>query len=259
MPSATSAEGAPRARAPGRTRRAGGRADRGSAGAAGGRARRPSAGFSADPDAPPARRAGAGIARSRPRRRSSDLLGDPRPRVALRGVARRAGQALAALGVEREVAQRLGQRRRVAARDEHAVAAVGHDVGVAGDVRGHDRRAGRERLRQHHAEATRRRATARRAGPPRAARLALRVVGDLARARDAAAVEQHAARRRRRRADDLSSPGRARAAPRRRAAAPAAPCARRPGRRRRSAAARPEAPAGAAPAASGLDVRRRWG
>ena len=55
--------------------------------------------------------------------------------------------------VEREVAQRLGQRGRVAARDEHAVDAVAHDVAVAGDVGGDDRRAGGERLREDHAEA----------------------------------------------------------------------------------------------------------
>ena len=41
----------------------------------------------------------------------------------------------------------------VAARHQHAVAAVADDVAVAGDVRRDDRRAGGERLGQHHAEA----------------------------------------------------------------------------------------------------------
>ena len=54
--------------------------------------------------------------------------------------------------VERQVAQRLGQPRGVAARDEHAVDAVGHHVAVAGDVGCDDRAAGRERLGEHHAE-----------------------------------------------------------------------------------------------------------
>ena len=91
--------------------------------------------------------------RSRPRRRRA-------PRAATCGQAkrwrarrRRAPIAARRSGVEREVAQRLGERGRVAARDEHAVDAVAHDVAVAGDVGGDDRRAGRERLRQHHAEA----------------------------------------------------------------------------------------------------------
>ena len=54
--------------------------------------------------------------------------------------------------VEREVVQRLGERERVAGRHQQAVAAVLDDVAVAGDVRRHHGRAGRERLGQHHPE-----------------------------------------------------------------------------------------------------------
>ena len=83
----------------------------------------PSADFAPGARAPPHGVDGAGIAIASsyaPRTSSAD----PRPRIALRGVRGAPAQALAALGVQREVAQRLGQRRRVAARDEHAVAAV---------------------------------------------------------------------------------------------------------------------------------------
>ena len=137
---------------------------------------------------------------------AEDVLRDPRPRVALRGVRGAPAEALAALGVQREVAQRRGQRRRVAARDEDAVAAVGHDVGVAGDVRRHDRRARGERLRQHHAE---RLAAERRRDQEvgLAQRLALALVGDLAQRVDAAVVEQHAVDLVGRRADDLELDG----------------------------------------------------
>ena len=48
--------------------------------------------------------------------------------------------------------QHGGQRGGVARRHEHALPAVGDDVAVAGDVRRDDRGAGREGLRQHHAE-----------------------------------------------------------------------------------------------------------
>ena len=81
------------------------------------------------------------------------LGGDARPGVARGRLGRRGGERGAACGVQREVAQRLGERGRVAARHEQAVDAVGHDVAVARDVRRDDRRAGRERLGQHHAEA----------------------------------------------------------------------------------------------------------
>jgi hypothetical protein len=56
-------------------------------------------------------------------------------------------------GVQGEVAQRRGQRGRVAARDQDAVEAVAHDVAVARDVRRDDRRALREGLGEHHPEA----------------------------------------------------------------------------------------------------------
>ncbi len=57
------------------------------------------------------------------------------------------------LRLQPQVEQRLGERGRVAARHEHAVDSVAHDVAVAGDLGGDDRRACSERLRQHHAEA----------------------------------------------------------------------------------------------------------
>ena len=75
-----------------------------------------------------------------------------RPGVARRVLGRGARHRGAALVVDREVTQRLGQGGRVAARDEQPVDAVGDDAAVAGDVRGDDRAAGRERLGQHHPE-----------------------------------------------------------------------------------------------------------
>ena len=81
------------------------------------------------------------------------LRRDVRPCVARRGLGRGGGELRAAAGVEREVAQRLGERGRIAARYEQPVVAVLDDVAVARDVRGDHRRAGRERLGQHHAEA----------------------------------------------------------------------------------------------------------
>ena len=48
--------------------------------------------------------------------------------------------------------QRLGQGGGVAALDQHAVLARRDDVAIAGDVRREHRRAGRERLGEHHAE-----------------------------------------------------------------------------------------------------------
>ena len=82
-----------------------------------------------------------------------DLAGDVAPGVARRRPRGGGGELGAAGRVQREVAQRLGQRGRVAARHEHAVRSVRHDVAIAGDVGGDDRGAGRERLRQDHAEA----------------------------------------------------------------------------------------------------------
>ncbi len=91
--------------------------------------------------------------------------------------------------VEPQVAQRLGERGRVAARHEHAVEAVAHDVSVAGDVGGDDRRAGGERLRQHHPEAlAAERRRAQHVGALQHA--ALLVVVDAAEHRDVAIVEQ---------------------------------------------------------------------
>ena len=81
-----------------------------------------------------------------------DLLGDARPGVALGAQARGRAELGRARAVEREVAQRLGEPRRVPAREEQPVDAVGHHVAVAGDVRRHDRAAGGERLGQDHAE-----------------------------------------------------------------------------------------------------------
>ena len=81
------------------------------------------------------------------------LAGDGRPGVARRVRPRLDGHRGAALGRHGEVAQGLGQGRRVAAREEHAVDPVAHDVAIAGDVGGDDRRAGGERLGEHHAEA----------------------------------------------------------------------------------------------------------
>ena len=56
-------------------------------------------------------------------------------------------------GVDRQRTQRLGQCEGVARRHQQPVAAVGHHLAVAGDLGGDHRGAGRERLRQDHAEA----------------------------------------------------------------------------------------------------------
>ena len=82
-----------------------------------------------------------------PRRRPSAR------RSAARARAPRRPSPRAALGRHGEVAQGLGQGGGVAAREEHAVDPVAHDVAVAGDVGGDDRRAGGEGLGEHHAEA----------------------------------------------------------------------------------------------------------
>ena len=119
-----------------------------------------------------------------------DLGGHPRPRVALRAAGGARGEVARAGRVEREVAQRLRQARGVAARDEQPVAAVRDDVAVARDVRGDDRRAGRERLREHHPErlAAQRRGAQHVGGLQRGALLG---VADPPERRDALGVEQH--------------------------------------------------------------------
>ena len=82
-----------------------------------------------------------------------DLAGDRRPGVARRVGARLDGHRRTPLGRHGEVAQRLGQGGGVAARHEHAVDPVAHDVAVARDVGGDHGRAGGEGLGQDHAEA----------------------------------------------------------------------------------------------------------
>ena len=57
------------------------------------------------------------------------------------------------LRLQPEVAQRLGQLGGIAPGDQQPVHPVADHVAVAGDVRGHDRRAGGERLGEHHPEA----------------------------------------------------------------------------------------------------------
>ena len=140
---------------------------------------------------PPRARACPRAARPRgPARRVGDLGGDPRPRVALRAAGGADGEAARERRVEGEVAQRLRQARGVAARDEQPVAAVGDDVAVARDVRGDDRRAGRERLREHHPErlAAQRRGAQHVGGLQRGALLG---VADPPERRDPLGVEQH--------------------------------------------------------------------
>ena len=94
-----------------------------------------------------------GHARARPRRHPITSRGDVRPREALGALARGLAHPAAALRVDRQ--RRAAPRRapRGRRRDEHAVDAVAHHVAVARDVGGDDRRARRERLGQHHAEA----------------------------------------------------------------------------------------------------------
>ncbi len=82
-----------------------------------------------------------------------DFRGDVRPGEALGALASGGGHARAQALIEREPAQRLRERERIAGRDQQAVEAVAQHVAVAGDVRGQHRRARRERLRQHHPEA----------------------------------------------------------------------------------------------------------
>ena len=82
-----------------------------------------------------------------------DLIGDHRPREALDVRGRAERHPHPALGLVIEVAQRLGQSLRIGRGHEHAVDAVAHDVAVAGDVGGDDRRSCGERLGEHHSEA----------------------------------------------------------------------------------------------------------
>ena len=60
---------------------------------------------------------------------------------------------LAPRRVERQRAQCLGERERVAGRDQQAVEAIARDIPVAGNIRGDDRRACGKRLGEHHPEA----------------------------------------------------------------------------------------------------------
>ena len=171
-------------------------------------ARRPSAGASAEPRRRPrvarARRA-RGDARSRPRRPSTHLA----RRRAARRSARRARRAAA----RHARARARGSSARSRSASASAVASPRgtsrpstpsrDDVAVAGDVRGDDRRAGRERLGQHHAEAlAAERRRAEHVGRARARRCFALVV-DACRARvTPRAVEQQRRDLLRRRADD---------------------------------------------------------
>ncbi len=96
------------------------------------------------------------------------LAGHVRPGEALGALARGDGHAGAPLGVERERVQRLGELDRIGRGHEHAVHVGADHVAVARDVGADHRRAGRERLGQHHAEALAARARARTARRPRA-------------------------------------------------------------------------------------------
>ena len=117
-----------------------------------------------------------------------DLVGHDRPGEALDVGGRGPRHPRPALGLVVEVAQRLGQRLGVGRGHEHTVHAVAHDVAVAGDVGGDDRRAGGERLGQHHPEAL---ASQRRGAQDIGALqlLALAGVVDLAQHADVAVVE----------------------------------------------------------------------
>ena len=180
-----------------------------------------------------------------------DPLGDPRPGEALGRAPRLGAETREPLRVQAEVAELLGEALRVGRRDEDPVDPVGDDVVVAGDVRGDDRRPGRERLGQDHAEAL--------AGERRGAE----DVGVVKRspqllARDAAeGVDQLAglgvgevavevARRRRRSAS--AAPGRARPAPGRRESRTGSPLrsSGRPTKRIRSSSDGGFGPVGAA-------------
>ena len=81
------------------------------------------------------------------------LGGDVGPREAPRALARRHRHPRAPGGVQRQRAQRLRERARVAAGSEQAVEALAHHVAVAGDVRRHHGRARGERLGEDHPKA----------------------------------------------------------------------------------------------------------
>ena len=76
-----------------------------------------------------------------------------RPGEALGALAGSHRHPNAAGGVQRQQAQRLRERARIAAGGEQAIEAVAHDVAVARDVRRHDGRASGERLGEDHPEA----------------------------------------------------------------------------------------------------------
>ncbi len=82
-----------------------------------------------------------------------DLRGDARPGVASGRFACRATHRLAPGRLEIDPLELLRQPLRVGRWHQHAVGAVGDHVGVPRDRGGDHRRAGRERLRQHHPEA----------------------------------------------------------------------------------------------------------
>ena len=114
---------------------------------------------------------------------------DVRPREALGAPACRERHLGAPLRFERETPERLGQRLCVAARREHPVDAVAHDVAIAGDVRRDDRGAGGESLGEDHAEALpSERGRAKHVGAGELGGLAL--LGDLPERAHAAVVEQ---------------------------------------------------------------------
>ena len=79
--------------------------------------------------------------------------GHVRPGKALGALARAGCHARSASRVQRQLAQRLRKRKRVAGGQQLAVDAVAHDIAIAGDVGGQHGRARGEGLGQHHAEA----------------------------------------------------------------------------------------------------------
>ena len=79
--------------------------------------------------------------------------GHVRPGKALGALARAGCHARSATRVQRQLAQRLRKRKRVAGGQQLAVDAVAHDIAIARDVGGEHGRARGEGLGQHHAEA----------------------------------------------------------------------------------------------------------
>ena len=109
---------------------------------------------------------------------TASLVGRRGPRRRRVGQAKRSARCARAATAMRRARARAPRRGRAASRPapcasprghEHAVDAVAHDVAVAGDVGGDDRRAGGERLGQHHAEALAAQRRRARAGRPRPA------------------------------------------------------------------------------------------